>query len=211
MNSGTRRAGRLLEWLVASLFVLVSVIAHLHLIDVFVPVELPRQRTTMRTVLGPPWYLAPTPWRGVGYQFALVEQMRPLGRLGLERELELVQVIPLLLLASLAVVVGSWVDAVRSRRALGRGLGFALCLASVLGGLAGGSMLALRHLLHGSPAPQATLDAIESAVIGGGWMVFGAWVVLALAGRGLPRLAKLDILGTIVGGVWLLLLGCAVG
>jgi hypothetical protein len=211
MNSGMSRADRLLEWLVASLFMLMSVIALWHLVDVFRLVELPRQRTTTRPVWGPPWYLAPTPWRGVGYPFTLVEQVRPFGRLGLERELVLVQVIPLLLLASLAVVVGSWVDAVRSRRGLGRGLGLALCLASVLGGLVGGGLLALGHRLHGSPAPQATLDALESAVLGAGWMVFGAWVVLALAGRGLPRLAKLDILGTIVGGVWLLLLGCAVG
>lgn len=131
-----------------------------------------------------------------------------------ERNVDFVvaQGLPLLLLATLAVVALTLRRWACLPRQLGRRPGFILCAAVIVSAAVTTAWVGTYHKTRGTATPMAVKNLVVFSIPASvGHTVIGAWLALALAGRGRPIRSPLDGAGYALGMIWLLLyvLSCA--
>jgi hypothetical protein len=120
--------------------------------------------------------------------------------------------VPLLLLASLAVVAFTLRRWARLPRRMGRRPGFTLCAAAVVGAAVTTAWLGVYHSIRGDAIAMAAKNLVVFSIPASvGHVVIGAWLAMAIAGRGRPIRSPLDGAGYALGMIWILLfvLSCA--
>lgn len=123
-----------------------------------------------------------------------------------------VQGLPLLLLATLAVVALTLRRWACLPRRLGRRPGFILCAAVVVSAGVTAAWVGAYHKTRGHATPVAVKNLVVFSIPASvGHTVIGAWLAVALAGRGRPIRSLLDGVGYTLGMIWLLIfvLSCA--
>ncbi len=128
------------------------------------------------------------------------------GAIDLYFEMALAHGVPLIALASLAVVTLSLRPPRPPLRHLARRAGFVLCLSIVIAALGTAAVLGSYHSRHGDPYPNSLVNVIAYGVVfNAGWAVLGSWLVLALAGHHGPVSSWLDRFGYGIAVLWFLL------
>ncbi len=114
--------------------------------------------------------------------------------------------IPLFLLASLAVVALTLRRWVRLPRRMGRRPGFILCVAAVVSAAVTTAWIGAYHALLGDATAITVKDLVVFSIPASvGHAVIGAWLAMAIAGRGRPMRSPLDGAGYALGMFWVLL------
>jgi hypothetical protein len=128
------------------------------------------------------------------------------GSVDLYFEMALAHGVPLLVLASLAVVALSLRHPRPPLHRLARRPGFMVCLAVVVAAAGTIPLLGSAHLARGDLYPYFLVNVIVYGIVfNAGWMALGSWLTLALAGRRGRGQSRLDRFGLCLGSLWMIL------